>query len=277
MAHAMATGPLGNYIRSTGVYRCMAGVFRMGFCVSVGLLTFLLCPAIFAQDALQLFHQMQKALGGSEQIAAIRDFEERVHARTWNNESKPNGEERKRTRWIRPNYLRLDQVGHDNNTYSLYFDGTSGWEILPDKSVLKLVGDELKFAQGYLSGIDFKIWLADRDPRYRISSPTPNVIRISDKSNLQNAQDLTLDPVSSLPVKQTDAPRKGSSGRGETETHFEQWKMVQGIQFPHRISIIKSGTPIAEITVDQIKLDSSLKPDDLATKPTDLNPDLGGQ
>jgi hypothetical protein len=149
----------------------MAGVFRMGFCVSVGLLTFLLCPAIFAQDALQLFHQMQKALGGSEQIAAIRDFEERVHARTWNNEGKPNGEERKRTRWIRPNYLRLDQVGHDNNTYSLYFDGTSGWEILPDKSVLKLVGDELKFAQGYLSGIDFKIWLADRD-RYRISSPT---------------------------------------------------------------------------------------------------------
>jgi hypothetical protein len=53
--------------------------------------------------------------------------------------------------------------------------------------------------------------------------------------------------------------------------------MVQGIQFPHRISIIKSGTPIAEITVDQIKLDSGLKPDDLATKPTGLNPDLGGQ
>jgi hypothetical protein len=248
----------------------MARVFRMGFCVSVGFLTFLLCPAIFAQDALQLFHQMQKALGGSEQIAAIRDFEERVHARTWNNESKPNGEERKRTRWIRPNYLRLDQVGHDNNTYSLYFDGT-------DKSFLKLVGDELTFAQGYLSGIDFKIWLADRDPRYRISSPTPNVIRISDKNNLQTAQDLTLDPVSSLPVKQTDAPRKGSSGPGQTETHFEQWKTVQGIQFPHRISIIKSGTPIAEITVDQIKLDSGLKPDDLATKPTDLNPDLGGR
>jgi hypothetical protein len=145
-AVAVATGPSGTISgrpASTGV--------------SVGLLTFLLCPAMFAQDVLQLFHQMQKALGGSEQIAAIRDFEERVHARTWNNESKPNGEERKRTRWIRPNYLRLDQVGHDNNTYALYFDGTSGWEILPDKSVLKLAGDELKFAQGYLSGIDFKI------------------------------------------------------------------------------------------------------------------------
>jgi hypothetical protein len=273
----MATGPLGNHIRSTGVYGCMAGDFRMGFCVSVGLLTLLLCPSIFAQDGLQLFHQMQKALGGSEQIAAIRDFEERVHARTWNNEGKPNGEEHKRTRWIRPNYLRLDQVGHDNNTYSLYFDGTSGWEILPDKSVLKLVGDELKFAQGYLSGIDLKIWLADRDPRYRISSPAPNVIRISDKKDLQNAQDLTLDSVSSLPVKQTHAPLKGASGRGQTETHFEQWKMVQGIQFPHRISMIKSGTPIAVITVDHIKLDSGLKPNDLATKPTDLNPDLGGQ
>ena len=179
--------------------------------------------------------------------------------------------------WIRPNYLRLDQVGHDNNTYSLYFDGTTGWEILPDKSVLKLVGDELKFAQGYLSGINFKIWLADRDPSYLITSPARNVIRILNKHDLQSAQDITLDPSSSLPLKSAPVSHKGSSHRGQTETQFGEWTMVQGIQFPHRISMIKSGAPIAVITVDQIKLDSSMKPDDLAGKPPDLKPDLGEQ
>jgi hypothetical protein len=99
-----------------------------------------------AQDGLQLLHKMQTALGGSERIAAIHDYEESVRAQTWNNEGKLNGEVRKRTRWITPHYLRLDQTGPDD-TYVLYFDGESGWEILPDKSVLALVGDELKFAQ----------------------------------------------------------------------------------------------------------------------------------
>lgn len=253
----------------------MSLALRMRFCASIVVLTLGLCTSASAQDALQLLHQMQEALGGPEKIAAIRDFEELVHAQTWNNDGKPNGEERKRTRWIRPNYLRLDQVGHDNNTYSLYFDGTSGWEILPDKSVLKLVGDELKFAQGYLLGIDFKMWLADRDPRYLIMSPAPNVIRISDINDLQNAQNFTLDPVSSLPVKRTHVSKKESSQRGQTETHFDRWKVVQDIQFPHRISMTESGTPIAVITVDQIKLDSGMKSDDLATKPPELKPDLG--
>ena len=249
-------------------------VARTRFCASLGLLTLALCTSASAQDGLQLLHKMQEALGGSERIAAVRDFEELVHAQSWNNEGKPNGEERKRTRWIRPNYLRLDQVGHDNNTYSLYFDGTSGWEILPDKRVLKLVGHELQFAQGYLLNMDFTIWLADRDPRFLITSPAPNVIQISHKRDLQDAQEITLDPVSSLPAKSIHRSHKDSHSRGQRETEFGDWRMVQGIQFPHRISMTKGGAPIAVITIDQIKLDKGLKPKDLATKPPDLNPVL---
>lgn len=259
-------------MQPNGVYGCMTMPVSTRVCASVCVLALALCTPTSAQDGLRLLHKMQKALGGSERIAAVRDFEELVHAQTWNNEGKPNGEERKRTRWIRPNYLRLDQVGHDNNAYSLYFDGATGWEILPDKRVLKLVGDELKFAQGYLWKMNVKIWLADRDPRYLITSPAPNVIRISDKNDLQSAQEITLDPVSSLPVKSIPAPHKDSLQLGETETEFSDWKMVQGIQFPHRISMTKGGASIAVITVDQIKLDSGMKSEDLATKPLDLNP-----
>ena len=39
--------------------------------------------------------------------------------------------------------------------------------------------------------------------------------------------------------------------------------------------MIKKGVPIAVITVDQLKLDSGMKPDDLAMKMADLKPDLG--
>ena len=49
--------------------------------VSFTLLSLLLCPSVFAQDALQLFHKMQEALGGAENIAAVRDFEQRLQTR----------------------------------------------------------------------------------------------------------------------------------------------------------------------------------------------------
>jgi hypothetical protein len=76
---------------------------------------------------MQLFHKMQTALGGGERIADIQDFEQCVRADTWDNNGKRHGQVYKRTRWIRPNVLRLDQVG-PGDTYVLYFNGASGWE-----------------------------------------------------------------------------------------------------------------------------------------------------
>ena len=135
------------------------------------------CPVLVGLSAgwiAQLLHKMQTALGGagknsfdcaimtrrSAQVLGIRD-------------GKVMGEVVKRVRWVRSNYLRLDQMG-PGDTYVLYFDGTAGWEILPtkdEKSVISLVGRELDFARKYLRGLDFHVWLADRDPHYRVTSP----------------------------------------------------------------------------------------------------------
>src|SRR2546430_9904152 len=77
--------------------------------------------------------------------------------------------------------LRLDQVG-PGDTYVLFFDGTSGWEILPDKTVADLTGGELQFAQDYLRGLNSE-WLADRDAQNVFASPAPNVITITTKND----------------------------------------------------------------------------------------------
>src|ERR1700733_13685595 len=164
-----------------------------------------------SQDGLQLLHKMQTALGGADKIAGIQDYEETVRAETWDTKGTPLGEVRKRARWMRnPNLLRLDQRGpHD--TYVLYYDGETGtgWEMLPDtktpdlfKTVGKaidLVGSELKFAKGYLSGFDFNMWLADRNPEYVVTSPRANVLRIEHDGS---ANDFTLDPATWLPIKE---------------------------------------------------------------------------
>jgi hypothetical protein len=123
-------------------------------------LFFLFMPSssVFAQEStqtgLELFHKMQQALGGADRIAAIRDFEEDGRGDAYNFEGKLVGEVRKRTRWVGPNLLRLDQQG-PGNTYVLYFDGTRGWEILPERGTgrttgvaIDLEGDELTSHRG---------------------------------------------------------------------------------------------------------------------------------
>jgi hypothetical protein len=126
-----------------------------------------------------------------------------VRARAWHNDGRSMGEVRKRTRWIRPNILRLDQVGAED-TYVLYFDGTSGWEILPDKPLANLDAGDLKFAHNYVIGIVLNLWLADRDPNRVITSSGPKVIVVSTTGDSSQKTEITLDPATSLPMKETD-------------------------------------------------------------------------
>src|SRR5438067_9129446 len=124
---------------------------RVSATASLTMSSLFFCQPPFPQDGLRLFHKMQEALGGAKRIAAIRDFEQSVRAESWNgNTGQSLGEVRKRTRWIRPSYLRVDQVG-PGSTYVLYFDGASGWEILPGtQRFTELAGGELQFAQKYV-------------------------------------------------------------------------------------------------------------------------------
>ena len=179
----------------------------MGFLSPESLFAFAALFTVFlsatspCEDAMQLFHKMQTALGGGERIAAIQDFEQCVRADTWDNNGKRHGEVYKRTRWIKPNVLRLDQVG-PGDTYVLYFNGVSGWEILPDKGFAELAGDELAFARAYLNGLDLKSWLADRDPEKVFTASASDVVTISTQGDDSYKTEITLDPVTFLPVKE---------------------------------------------------------------------------
>jgi hypothetical protein len=219
---------------------------------------------------------MQNALGGVEKIASVRDFDQSVHADVWDNQGKPHGTVHKRVRWIRPNYLRIDQVGPDD-TYVLYFNGTSGWEILPDKTVADLAGGELTFAQGYLHGLNLNAWLADHDPNNVITSSGPNVVVISGKDDPSHTTEITLNPVTFLPLKQVGISHADPNHPVPSETRFEEWQDIDGVRFPQRVSNFHSGKKLAEITVEQTKLNSGVNPNDLAIKPPDLKPVMSRQ
>jgi len=233
----------------------------------------------FAQDALELLHKMQQALGGADRIAAVRDFEEDAYGDVWTEAGRPIGEVRKRTRWIAPNLLRLDQQG-PGNTYVLYFDGTSGWEILPERgttrttgAAIDLVGEELEFARGYLSGFMAEtwrgIWLADRMPGYTLASPAPNVIRVTRESR---ATDIVLDPATWLPLKHVSVLPVDPARPIPNETHFIEWTETAGIRFPSKRTDYRNGAKLREAKQITSRVNIGLRPQDLSAKPADSGP-----
>jgi hypothetical protein len=116
------------------------------------------------------FDKMQQALGGADAISAIHDLEWTVQAEPFDHDGK----------LIDQAELPSTQSSRPGHTYVLYFDGTSGWEILPGTSEVRdLVGGELDLAKRYLSGFMLNTWLADRTGRFTIASPAADAIRLS--------------------------------------------------------------------------------------------------
>jgi hypothetical protein len=241
-------------------------------------LSIILASSASAQDGLQLLHRMQAALGGAKKIAAIRYYDETERGNAWTKDGKLVGEVVKRTRWSRPEKLRLDQAG-PGNTYVLFFDGKSGWEILPskgEKSVIDLVGGELQFAQKYVRDLDFHVWLADRDPRYNVTALGSNVIRIADSDDPTHELDITLDSSTWRPEKETTISLADPSNPQPSERRIEEWQVVQGIYFPRRIANFHGGVRLAEGMVEKIELNSGMNLDNLDAKPPGLAPVLKG-
>jgi hypothetical protein len=234
-------------------------------------------------EGLRLLHHMQDALGGADRIAAIRDYEETVQARSWNPDGSPLGEVRKRTRWMRaPHAVRLDQIG-PRDTYVLYYDGGagSGWEILPDVNhpdplrttgeSIALVGGELQFARNYLSGFPLNQWLADRVSGFTVTSPAPNVLRISHDGD---ARDFTLDSVTWLPKKSSGVSLANPDRPVPAELHYEAWTTVAGVRIPTRRINYLSGLKLGEITDAEIRVNVGLTSAQLAAVPSDFMPEV---
>jgi hypothetical protein len=247
--------------------------------VAVTLVALLLAgSAAFSQEGPPPpFRKMQDALGGADKLAAVRDLEQEVHAESWNgNTGQSLGEVRKRIRWIRPNHLRVDQVG-PGMTYVLYCDGSTGWEILPGtQNVAQLTGGELAFARMTVATFMLKTWLADRDPRYGVMSPSAHVVRVTD-GDVTHQLDITLDAMSSLPVKVRSDSLSDPTHPIPREELTTEWETVQGIRFPRRWTIFHSGIRLAEVKDARTVVNTGLDLKDLAAKPPDGKPVLSSR
>ena len=81
-----------------------------------------------------------------------------------------------------------------------------------------------------------------------------------------------MDPASWLSVKTTSISIADPAHPIPSETIVIEWETIQGIRFAKHWKVLRRGIRVAESTVEETKLNSGLKPDFLATKPSDLKP-----
>ena len=129
----------------------------------------------------------------------------------------------------------------------------------------------MKFATSYLSGFQFNQWLADRTKGFTVTSPAPNVLRIAYDGD---ANDLTLDPATWLPIKSAGVSLANPDRPVQAEIHYEAWTTVAGIRFPTKRANYHNRLKLGEITDAPIRVNVGFTLDQLAAKPADFYPDL---
>jgi zinc protease len=209
----------------------------------------------------KLLQQAQQAVGGADKLAAIQDVTEVV---ALNMASMPPDMKIKQTNlWVAPDSFRQESQLPFGRIV-LYSDGKSGWMSTP-QGVRPLPGAQLKQIREELFRNYFRLLLSDRDADRTVSSPEDGVVEISDKDG--NSVKLYIDAKTGLPAKEIYSAEQPGATVGSMEEIFEDLQQAGDVKVPKKVMINQNGKKFAELTIEEFKLNSGIKPDDLSKKP----------
>jgi hypothetical protein len=211
-----------------------------------------------------LLQRAQKAAGGVEKLAAIKDCT--TISQYQIDPAIPNvGGSRivETDLWMAPTTFRQDST-LPSGRVAAYTDGRVGWIVNP-RGWGALVGTQQKQVFGDLFRSWFRILLSDRIEGRSVNAVDTHAVQITDTTG-QEAK-IEFDPATGLPRRVTYDTPQAVGAPLYTEDVFEEFRDVDGIKLPSRITINQSGKKFAEVTVSEYKLNSGLKASELARRP----------
>jgi zinc protease len=216
-------------------------------------------PATLAKGK-ALLARAQQAVGGADKLAAIKDVTQKGDYQA---DAAAGGLKANQTNiWLDPNLFRQESKLPFGLVVA-YYDGKIGG-LIQGGTRAPLVGPQGK----QIVGEAFRAWvpllLSDRDPERTVNLVGEDTIEISDKKG--NQARLQVD-AAGLPQKLT-YQMPPIQGRPLTiENSFKDFKEVDGIRLPFKITITQDGRKSAEVTVLEYKLNQGLKPGDIDKRP----------
>jgi len=204
----------------------------------------------------QLLQKVQQAVGGGDKLAAVKDL---VQSGEMQLDAAVGGIKMKQTNyWLAPGMFRQEAEGPFGKLAS-FTNGTSGW-IKGPQGDAALVGPMLKQAQGEIFSSYFHLLTSDRDPNRTVNYAGPGAVDISDKDG--NSLRLTVDEATGLPLK--------TSYTGPQGTMDEEWsdlREVNGMKVPFKITLRQGAKKLADITVQDIKVNTGATESQLSKRP----------
>jgi len=203
----------------------------------------------------QLLQKAQQAVGGADKLAAVKDSVQTAQVQI---DPAMGGLKLKQVNyWLTPGLFR-QEVEAPFGKLSSFTNGKSGWVKSPQGEGA-LMGPMLRQAQGEVFRSYFHLMVSDRDPERTVNFVAPAVVEISDKNG--NAARLTLDESSGLPLKASY-----ESSQGKVEEGWSDWRDVAGMKAPFKISVTQNNKKFADVTVEDIKVNTGATEEQLSKR-----------
>jgi hypothetical protein len=209
----------------------------------------------------QMIHRAQQAFGGADKLAAIRDFTQIIEVAM---ETLPGGVKAKQSnRYLAPGVYRQDE-DMPFGKISSYVDGESGWRSTSRGSLI-MPTPVLKMAHDELFRNLFVVMAADRDSSVNVKAVGSNTVQISKADGF--SVKLEFDASSGLPLRKVYVASDPHGPPTEIEEFYSDWREVEGLKVPFKMTIRQDGKKLADETVQEFKFNTGLKAEDLSQKP----------
>ncbi|MGD1090488.1 MAG: pitrilysin family protein [Bryobacteraceae bacterium] len=212
-----------------------------------------------------LLQRAQKAVGGTDKIASVKDSIQ-VLEMTMNGgpAGMPGGMKvKQQNQFIPPAYFRQDQQLPFGKIVA-YSDGKSGWLNTP-RGTTDMPAAVLKQAQDEVFRNFFHLILADRDSSVTVSAAGKDTVEISSAGG--ESVKVEFDESTGLPLREIYRQAGIGAPPADVEESFTDWREVDGVKVPFKLTIQQGGKQMAEAVVEEYKFNTGLKVEDLSKKP----------
>lgn len=207
----------------------------------------------------QLIQKLQTAVGGAAKLAAVKDYSHTADVAIL---SAPGGLKVKQSVKVLLPQIRYEQVLPFGSVV-VYSDGKGGGFMSSPQGTAALPPQGAKQLQDELFRLPMSLWLSDQAADRQVNATGPDTFEITDKQgNWAKIQLNGEGLIAKLTFKSMDM-----SGPVDSEATYSDWKDVDGVKLPFKMSISQKGKVAAEVTFSEYKLNSGLKAEDVGKKP----------
>jgi zinc protease len=208
-----------------------------------------------------LLLEVQKALGGAEKLAAIKDLQYTadVEVQTPGGSNGPVGMKVKQTNsFLLPSTMR-QELELPFGKQTMFSDGSKGWlagmqgaRDLPPPVLAQVRGEMFRMLAG--------LALSDHDPNRTVNYAGDGVLEISSKSG-ESAR-LQVDEKTGMPLKLSY--QEGPQG---VEDRYSDWRDAGALHLPFQWTVLQDGKKYADVKIQEYKINSGLTQEALGKKP----------